>query len=260
MHPILNTAITAARLAGRITLMHLNRLDSIEVNSKGRQDFVTQVDLEAESIILDTIRKTYPTHAVLAEESGEQSGDEYTWIIDPLDGTTNFIHGYPSFGVSIAVQKGDQIEHGVIFDPLRDELFVSTRGEGARLNDRRIRVSHVQHLERSLLGTGFPFRAMERIDPCIKTFRALLPKTSGIRRSGAASLDLAHVAAGRFDGFWEMSLKPWDMAAGVLLIREAGGLVSDFDGEQHFLTSGNIVAANSALFNELLRIVHDRSQ
>jgi len=259
MHPMLKTAISAARLAARIILMHLDRLDRLEINTKGRSDYVTQVDREAENVILDTITKLYPDHSILAEESGIRAGADYTWIIDPLDGTTNFIHGYPQFGISIAVSRGDRLEHGVVFDPLRDELFTATRGEGARLNDRRIRVSRIQHLDQALLGTGFPVRAIERIDPWLKTFRALLPKASGIRRPGAAAIDLAHVAAGRFDGFWEMALQPWDMAAGVLLIREAGGLVADFEGGQDFLQSGDIVAANPSIFNELLRIIHDRS-
>ena len=260
MHPLLNTAITAARLAARVILMHLDQLDRIEIHSKGRNDFVTQVDREAEAAILDVLLKAYPDHGVLAEESGAQSGNDYTWFIDPLDGTTNFIHGYPQFGISIAVAYQGRLEHGLVYDPLRDELFTASRGQGARLNDRRIRVSRTQHLDRALLGTGFPVRTIEKIDPWLKTFRALLPKASGIRRAGAATIDLAHVAAGRFDGFWEMGLKPWDMAAGTLLVREAGGLVADFDGGQEFLESGDIVAANSVLFNELLRVIHGRSQ
>jgi myo-inositol-1(or 4)-monophosphatase len=260
MHPFLNTAITAARLAARIILMHLDHLDRIEIHSKGRNNFVTQVDREAEAAILDVLLKAYPDHGVLAEESGAQSGNDYTWFIDPLDGTTNFIHGYPQFGISIAVAHQGLIEHGVVFDPLRDELFTASRGQGARLNDRRIRVSRTQHLDRALLGVGFPRRTTEKIDPWLKTFRALLSKASGMRRSGAATLDLAHVATGRFDGLWEMELRPWDMAAGILLVREAGGLVADFDGGQDFLESGNIVAANSMLFNELLRVVHELSR
>jgi myo-inositol-1(or 4)-monophosphatase len=260
MHPLLNTAIKAVRLAARVILMHLNHLDRIEIYSKGRSDFVTQVDREAEAAILDVLMKAYPDHGVLAEESGARSGNDYTWYIDPLDGTTNFIHGYPQFGISLALEHRGRIEHSVVFDPLRDELFTASRGEGARLNDRRIRVSSTQHLDHALLGTGFPVRTIEKIDPWLKTFRALLLKSSGIRRAGAAALDLAHVAAGRFDGFWEMGLKPWDMAAGTLLIREAGGLVADFDGGQEFLKSGNIVAANSVLFNELLLVVHGRSR
>ena len=257
---MLNTAVSAARLAARIILMHLDRVDRLEISSKGRYDFVTQVDQEAESAILDTILKAYPDHSFLAEERGEKLGTEYRWIIDPLDGTTNFIHGYPQFSVSIALEKDGRLEHGVIFDPLRDELFTASRGEGARLNDKRIRVSRIQHLDRALLGTGFPFVAVNRIDPWLKTFRVLLLKASGIRRSGSACLDLANIAAGRLDGFWEMGLQPWDMAAGVLLIREAGGLVSDFEGGQEFLSSGDIVAANPVLFNNLLRIIHERSQ
>ena len=259
MHPMLNIAVTAARLAARVILMHLDQLDRIEVHTKGRGDFVTQVDLEAEAAILDVLLTAYPDHGVLAEESGKKTGGDYTWVIDPLDGTTNFIHGYPQFGISIAVMHKDRVEHGLVYDPLRDELFTASRGEGARLNDRRIRVSQARHLDHALLGTGFPVRSIGKTDPWLRTFRALLLKTSGIRRAGAATLDLAHVAAGRFDGFWEMGLSPWDMAAGVLLVREAGGLVADFDGNQKFMDSGNIVAANSTLFNELLHIIQDRS-
>ena len=257
---MLNTAIAAARLAARIILMHLDYLDRLEIHSKGRNDFVTQVDHEAEAAILDILLKAYPDHGVLAEESGTQSGNDYTWFVDPLDGTTNFIHGYPQFGISIAVAYQGRIEHGLVFDPLRNELFTASRGQGAHLNDRRIRVSRTQRLDRGLLGTGFPAHTVEKIDPWFKTFRALLPKVSGIRRSGAATLDLAHVAAGRFDGLWEMGLKPWDMAAGTLLVREAGGLVADFDGGQEFMESGNIVAANSWIINDLLRVVQGRGR
>jgi len=165
MHPLLNTAITAARLASRVILMHLDQLDRIEIHSKGRNDFVTQVDREAEAAILDVLLKAYPDHGVLAEESGAQSGNDYTWFIDPLDGTTNFIHGYPQFGISIAVAHQGRLEHGLVFDPLRDELFTASRGQGARLNDRRIRVSRTQHLDRALLGTGFPVRTIEKTIP-----------------------------------------------------------------------------------------------
>jgi myo-inositol-1(or 4)-monophosphatase len=258
MNHMLNIAISAARLAARVILMHLEKIDQLDIKVKGKHKFVTQADKDAEFAILETIKKTYPSHGTLSEESGSQDGDDFTWIIDPIDGTTNFLHGHPHFGISIAVMKNKQIEHGVVFDPIRDELFTASRGEGAQLNNRRIRVSRIQNLDRALLATGFSFPKSEYIDPWLKTFHALLPKTSGIHRSGATSLDLAHVASGRFDGFWEMSLKPWNITAGVILVREAGGLVSDFEGGQDFLRSGNIVAANSVLFNDLLRIVHDR--
>ncbi|HCF72984.1 MAG: inositol monophosphatase [Proteobacteria bacterium] len=255
MHPMLNTAVRAARQSARIILMHYDRLDRIEVTQKGRNDFVSQADTEAEEIALEILLKAYPEHGVVAEESGRREGGEYTWVIDPLDGTTNFIHGFPQFAVSIAVLKGSTIEHGVIYDPLRNELFTSSRGQGAQLNDRRIRVSNCGLLELALLGTGFPFRELDRLDQWVKAFRTLTRRSAGIRRTGSAALDLAYVAAGRMDGFWEFGLQPWDMAAGALLIREAGGLISDPAGSQDFLDSGNVVTANPRIFNDLLRII-----
>ena len=255
MHPMLNTAVRAARQSARIILMHYDRLDRIEVIQKGRNDFVSQADTEAEEIALEILLKAYPEHGVVAEESGRREGGEYTWVIDPLDGTTNFIHGFPQFAVSIAVLKGSTIEHGVIYDPLRNELFTSSRGQGAQLNDRRIRVSNCGLLELALLGTGFPFRELDRLDQWVKAFRTLTRRSAGIRRTGSAALDLAYVAAGRMDGFWEFGLQPWDMAAGALLIREAGGLISDPAGSQDFLDSGNVVTANPRIFNDLLRII-----
>ncbi len=255
MHPMLNTAVRAARQSGRIILMHYDRLDRIEVTQKGRNDFVSQADTEAEEIALEILLKAYPEHGVVAEESGRREGGEYTWVIDPLDGTTNFIHGFPQFAVSIAVLKGSTIEHGVIYDPLRNELFTSSRGQGAQLNEWRIRVSNCGLLELALLGTGFPFRELDRLDQWVKAFRTLTRRSAGIRRTGSAALDLAYVAAGRMDGFWEFGLQPWDMAAGALLIREAGGLISDPAGSQDFLDSGNVVTANPRIFNDLLRII-----
>ena len=252
---MLNTAVRAARQSARIILMHYDRLDRIEVIQKGRNDFVSQADTEAEEIALEILLKAYPEHGVVAEESGRREGGEYTWVIDPLDGTTNFIHGFPQFAVSIAVLKGSTIEHGVIYDPLRNELFTSSRGQGAQLNDRRIRVSNCGLLELALLGTGFPFRELDRLDQWVKAFRTLTRRSAGIRRTGSAALDLAYVAAGRMDGFWEFGLQPWDMAAGALLIREAGGLISDPAGSQDFLDSGNVVTANPRIFNDLLRII-----
>ena len=252
-HPMLNTAIRAARQSGRIILMHYNRLDPLEVTSKGRNDYVSQADTEAEEAALEILTSAYPEHGVLDEESGIREGGDYTWVVDPLDGTTNFLHGFPQFSVSIAVLRGQTIEHGVVYDPLRNELFTSTRGQGAQLNERRIRVSSVARLEQCLLGTGFPFREIENFDHWMKTFRKLTMKTSGVRRAGSAALDLAYVAAGRLDGFWEFGLQPWDCAAGALLIREAGGLVSDMDGDQQFLENGNVTAGNPRIFDDLLK-------
>ena len=255
MHPMLHTAVRSVREAGRVILMYFNQLDRLEYSSKGRNDYVSQADVEAERAVLDVLTRAYPDHGIIAEESGEREGSEYTWIIDPLDGTTNFLHGFPMFAVSVAVNRGGVLEHGVVYDPLHDEMFTASRGEGAQLNGKRIRVSTTRKLAPSLLGTGFPFRDLGIIEPWMRSFQSLLPKTSGIRRAGAAALDLAYVAAGRLDGFWEFGLKPWDMAAGALLIREAGGLVSDVSGGQDFLESGNLVSANPLIFEEFRKIV-----
>jgi myo-inositol-1(or 4)-monophosphatase len=235
--------------------MYFDQLDRLEYSSKGRNDYVSQADVEAERAVLDVLTRAYPDHGIIAEESGEREGSEYTWVIDPLDGTTNFLHGFPMFAVSVAVKRGGVLEHGVVYDPLHDEMFTASRGEGAQLNGKRLRVSTTRQLAPSLLGTGFPFRDLGIIEPWMRSFQSLLPKTSGIRRAGAAALDLAYVAAGRLDGFWEFGLKPWDMAAGALLIREAGGLVADVSGGQDFLENGNLVAANPLIFEEFRKIV-----
>ena len=244
---MLHTAVRSVREGGRVILMYFDQLDRLEYSSKGRNDYVSQADVEAERAVLDVLTRAYPDHGIIAEESGEREGSEYTWVIDPLDGTTNFLHGFPMFAVSVAVKRGGVLEHGVVYDPLHDEMFTASRGEGAQLNGKRLRVSTTRQLAPSLLGTGFPFRDLGIIEPWMRSFQSLLPKTSGIRRAGAAALDLAYVAAGRLDGFWEFGLKPWDMAAGALLIREAGGLVADVSGGQDFLENGNLVAANPLL-------------
>jgi myo-inositol-1(or 4)-monophosphatase len=218
-------------------------------------EFVTQVDRESEAIIIADIRKAYPNHAILAEESGAAGESEYRWIIDPLDGTTNYLHGFPQFCVSIALEHRGRLDQGVVFDPLRQELFIASRGGGARLDDRRIRVSKQTSLEGSLLGTGFPFRGTYDLDTYLETLRTLVPRSTGVRRAGAAALDLAYVAAGRLDGFWEFGLEPWDMAAGVLLIREAGGLVTDADGDEHYMDSGNIVTGTPKVLRELVKVI-----
>ncbi len=255
MHPMLNIAIKAARRAGDIMLRYSDRLDRINIEAKGPADFVSEVDRMAESEIVHILQSAYPDHAILAEESGEQGDNEYQWVIDPLDGTTNYLHGFPHYSVSIALMHKGIPDQGVIFDPVRNELFTASRGNGASLNNRRIRVSNVNRMQNALIGTGFPFKAIQRVDEWIEVFRAVLPRTSGIRRAGSAALDLAHVAAGRFDGFWEMDLSIWDIAAGCLLVQEAGGLIADFDGEQQHLRSGNLVAANPNIFPELMDIV-----
>ena len=254
-HPMLNIAVKAARQAGNVIMRHLDRLDTLSVKAKARNDFVSEVDVLAESEIIGVISRAYPDHSILAEESGSHSGETYQWIIDPLDGTTNFLHGYPQFSVSVALAREGTLEHGVVFDPIRNEMFTASRGRGAHLNDRRMRVSSVARLENALLGTGFPFRAMEQLDPWLRMFRSMLLRTSGIRRAGSAALDLAHVACGRFDGFWELGLKPWDLAAGCLLIQEAGGLVTDLDNSQSYMTSGNVLAANPSIHPRMMEIL-----
>jgi myo-inositol-1(or 4)-monophosphatase len=252
---MLNIAVAAARAAGSLIVRYLERVDTLNVSSKHMNEFVTEVDREAEAIIIGDIRKAYPDHAILAEGSGAAGESEYRWIIDPLDGTTNYLHGFPQFCVSIALEHRGRLEQGVVFDPLRQELFTASRGAGARLDDRRIRVSGRSHLEGSLLGTGFPFRGAYDLDTYLETVRALVPRSAGIRRPGAAALDLAYVAAGRLDGFWEFGLQPWDMAAGVLLIREAGGLATDADGDEHYMTSGDIVTGTPKVLRELVKII-----
>ena len=254
MHPMLNIAINAARAAGKIIIRQINYVQDLSVNEKSRNDFVSEVDRQAEAVIIDTIHRYYPGHGILAEESGRSGNrsNEYVWIIDPLDGTTNYLHGFPQYAVSIALQHKGVLQQGVIYDPLRDELFTAGRGHGAYLNDRRIRVSKQKHLHGALLGTGFPFREGARTEQYLETLKVFFAVTAGIRRAGAAALDLAYVACGRLDGFWESGLKSWDMAAGVLLIEEAGGLVSDFSGGDSFLAKGAIVAANPDIHKEML--------
>jgi myo-inositol-1(or 4)-monophosphatase len=255
MHPTLNIAVRAARSAGNVIIRNLDRLDSLTIHSKDRNDFVTEVDQQAEREIIGILRKAYPGHGILAEESGLTDGDDYQWIIDPLDGTTNFLHGFPQFAVSIALRHKGRLEHGVVYDPMRQELFTATRGAGATLNDRRMRVTKRTSLEGALLGTGFPFKAQHHLDAYLDMFRALFPRTAGIRRPGSAALDLSYVAAGRLDGFWEIGLNIWDMAAGVLLIQEAGGLSSDFSGGHTYLESGNLVSGNPKVFADILKTI-----
>lgn len=260
MHPTLNIAIKAARRAAAVINRASNDVELLRVESKSPNDFVTEVDRAAEEAIIQVLRDAYPTHAILAEESGEtgpEAETEYQWIIDPLDGTTNFIHGLPQYAVSIALAKAGVVEQAVVFDPNRNELFTASRGGGAFLNERRIRVSRRLKLQDSLIGTGFPYRSFALVDTYLAIFKELTQKTAGLRRPGAASLDLAYVACGRYDGFWEFGLSPWDMAAGALLISEAGGLVSDVRGEASYLDSGNIVAGTPKVFAPLLGIIQD---
>lgn len=253
MHPTLNIAVKAARRAGSLINRASLDIDLIKVHTKQPGDFVTEVDQAAEAAIIETIRDAYPDHAILAEESGTSGESEHQWIIDPLDGTTNFIHGFPQYAVSIAYAQNGITQHSVVYDPSHNELFTATRGRGAFLNDRRIRVSKRTRLADSLVGTGFPYRVFKHADTYTKIFRDLTEKTAGLRRPGAASLDLAYVACGRYDAFFEFGLFPWDFAAGVLLIQEAGGLVSDFTGESGFTESGDIVAGSPKIFAQLIQ-------
>jgi myo-inositol-1(or 4)-monophosphatase len=246
MQPLINIAVTAARLAGDIIVRHLEQVDRLEITAKNSTEYFTEVDIKAEQAIIQSIRKAHPDHGIIAEESGIQDGDaESVWIIDPLDGTTNYIHGFPFFSVSIALRVKNRIEHGVIFDPLRNELFTASRGRGARLNDRRLRVSKETQLSSALLGTGFPFRDINLAERYLHTFKALFGKCAGVRRTGSAALDLAYV--------WEFGLRPWDIAAGILLIREAGGLVSDMQGGEDFFKHGDVVAGTPKVFKSLLQ-------
>ncbi len=257
MHPMLNIAVRAARSAGDIIIRHLNRLDQLTIANKDRNDYVSEADRQAEEKIIEVLRKAYPNHSILAEESGTHEGhEEYQWIIDPLDGTTNFLHGFPQFAVSIALKHNNKLDQAVIYNPISQELFTASRGRGAFLDNRRIRVSNHTKLEGALLGTGFPYKDHQHLDAYMGMLKAFITKTAGIRRPGSAALDLAYVAAGRIDGFWEIGLSPWDIAAGILLVREAGGLVSDFVGGHNYLESGNIVAGAPKLFPQLLKEIH----
>jgi len=255
VHPLLTIAVRAAREAGRVILREIDRVDALDVTTKGRNDFVSEVDRRAEQAIITTVRRSYPDHAVLGEESGADGAGDHVWVIDPLDGTTNYLHGFPVFAVSIGVKYRGKVEHGVVFDPLRNELFTASRGRGAQINNRRIRVSRRQGLDGALLGTGFPFRDLAHLDVYLAIFRELITRTAGIRRAGSAALDLAYVACGRLDGFWEYGLKEWDMAAGTLLIQEAGGSVTDLEGSEAFLSTGNIVGGGLRVHGAILEVV-----
>jgi len=255
MHPLVNIAIRAARRAGEIIVRSLNHLESLQVSTKGRNDYVSEVDRAAEREIIAVIHKHYPDHAILAEESGASGANDTVWIIDPLDGTTNFLHGFPVFAVSIAVQQRGRIEAGVIYDPMRQEIFSAVHGGGAHLENHRMRVSKQRGLEGALLATGFPFRDNDTdAEHYFAMFRALSALTAGIRRPGAAALDLAYVAAGRVDGFWELGLKPWDTAAGMLMIQEAGGRVGNLGGQPYAL-GPHIVAGAPRVYEALLQVL-----
>jgi myo-inositol-1(or 4)-monophosphatase len=255
MQPLLNIAMRAARRAGDLIVKSLSRLDSLKIDSKSRNDFVTDVDRKSEADIIATIRRSYPDHAIMAEESGRSGEHEFVWIIDPLDGTTNFLHGFPVFAVSIAIQQEGRLQHGVVYDPMRQEFFTASRGDGAQLEGKKIRVSGQKTLEGALIGTGLPFRTgVTYVDEYLAMLKKVMSTAAGVRRPGAASLDLAYVAAGRIDGFWEFGLSPWDTAAGALLIQEAGGRVGTPMGAEYALGPG-IVAGNPKVYQGLLEII-----
>ncbi len=259
MQPMLNIAIRAARRAGVIISRAQNRLYDLRVTQKWLHDYVTQVDVEAENAILEILNQAYPSHAILAEESGESGESEYTWVVDPLDGTLNFIHGYPQYAISIALRVKGRLDQAVIYDPLKDELFTASRGEGAQLNGQKIRVSTNLELESALLATGSPARNKQLLQKYLEGFTKILKRSADVRRSGSAALDLANVACGRVDGYWEYGLKEWDVAAGALLVQESGGLVGDIAGGETYLSTGNIVAANPKIFRHLLVLLAEPS-
>jgi myo-inositol-1(or 4)-monophosphatase len=255
MHPTLSIAVKAARRAGNFINRSARDLDLLTVHTKGPKDFVSEVDRTAEATIVETLLQAYPDHAILAEEGtarGANADAENLWIIDPLDGTTNFLHGFPQYCVSIGLKQKGQITQAVIYDPVRNDLFTATRGRGAFLNDRRIRVSKRDHLRDCLIGTGFPFRDGSYLDTYLRMMKAMIEQTAGLRRPGAAALDLAYVAAGFYDGFWEVGLNAWDVAAGSLLVQEAGGLIGDLTGEGDFLYGGQVIAANPKVFAQMV--------
>ncbi len=258
LNGFLKTAVSASRLAGDIIIKNLGHLSTSDIQTKQAFDFVTKVDRWSEAVILQTIRDKFPSHTFLAEETLKQENTgNYRWIIDPLDGTTNYIHGYPMFSVSIALEYRKEIIVGVVFDPLRDDLFHAVRGAGAFLNNRPVRVSEIASLEHSLIATGFPFRAKEMIDLYLAAFREVFEMVSDIRRAGSAAIDLAYIAAGKFEGFFELKLSPWDIAAGSLLITEAGGVITDFGGGSDYLSTGNIVAGNRDVHREIAEKIRE---
>jgi len=258
LHPMLNTAVKAARTAGAIINRASLDLERLQVNSKAPNDFVTEVDHAAEAAIIDTLLTAYPGHGILAEESGSARGardSEYVWIIDPLDGTTNFIHGLPTYAVSIGLAFRNQIQQAVVYDPARNDLFYATRGRGAYLNDKRLRVARRTRLADALIGTGFPFRKGDDLAHYLKMLESVTKACAGVRRRGAAALDLCYVAAGWYDGFFETGLSPWDVAAGSLLVTEAGGLVGNFTGESDFLHRREVVAASPKIYGQLVQML-----
>jgi myo-inositol-1(or 4)-monophosphatase len=252
---MLNTAVRAARNAGELILRSSDNIGRLQIDQKGKNDYVSEVDRMAEREIISIIKSAYPDHSILAEESGAHQGNDFVWVIDPLDGTTNFLHGFPQYAVSIALKHKGRIEVGVVYDPLRDELFTAKRGGGAMLNSRRLRVTNQNNLQGALIGTGFPFKSDQHMTAYLGMFRALATGSAGLRRAGSAALDLAYVAAGRLDGFWEIGLMEWDMAAALLLVKEAGGVVTDFSFNDKYLESGNVIAASPKMHQIMYQLI-----
>jgi len=253
--PAVNVAVKAARAAGNIILRYMNRVEGLTVEEKSRHDYVSEVDRLAEAEIVKELRRAYPDHGMLGEESGQKGKTDKVWIIDPLDGTHNYLRGFPHFCVSIGFRDHGDLVYGVIYDPLRDEIFTASKGDGAFLNDRRIRVSKRESLQGALIATGFPYRQREHRDAQLAMTKTLLEEAQDIRRTGSAALDFAYVAAGRLDGYFEIGLQPWDMAAGTLLVREAGGAVSDFAGRAGMPASGNVIAGNHFVAAAMAKVI-----
>jgi len=255
MHPMLNIAVRASRAAGNVIVRAFEQLDKVEIELKGSNDIVTDVDISAEEAIVETIRKSYPQHTIIGEECGLLKGEDndFQWIIDPLDGTTNFVKGIPHFCVSIALKVKGKLDQAVIYDPIRGELFTASRGKGAQLNGFRIRVKQPKELSSAIIATGFPFKSKQHTNAYMEMFKSMFLKTADMRRAGSAALDLAYVAAGRVDGFFEIGLKPWDTAAGELLVIEAGGMVTDFVGGHNNERSGNTVAGSTRVLKDILK-------
>jgi len=263
LHPMLNVAVKAARAAGAIINRGALDVESVRISQKQVNDFVTEVDHASEHAIIETLMTAYPGHGILAEESGTQHGakdSDYVWIIDPLDGTTNFIHGFPVYCVSIALMVRGKVEQACIYDPTRNDLFTATRGRGAYVNERRMRVSKRSDLRQCLVSTGFPFRPGDNFNLYLRMMSEVMQRTAGLRRPGAAALDLAYVAAGFTDGFFETGLSPWDVAAGSLLVTEAGGLIGNFTGESNFLEQKECVAGNPRVYGQLVGMLSKYSK
>ncbi len=257
MQALLTIAVRAARKAGDFVMREANHIASVE--SKSQHDYVTNVDKAAEQLIIETISNAYPEHSFLGEESGQSGHSDYQWVIDPIDGTTNFIRKIPHWAISIACKHKGRTQIGVVYDPNKEELFTAVQGRGAQFDNKKMRVSNTKGLEHSLLATGFPFRNEEKLEEYLRVFAKLFPLCSDMRRAGSAALDLAYVAAGRFDGFWEFGLSPWDTAAGALLVQESGGMVADMTGNPSFEKEGSILAANPKAFKAMLQVINPKS-